>query len=477
MKRSHIALAVTAVALAFLALVLLLRDPHGDAPVRGPDAGEVDHKPADPTAQPSNGIDSGGVAPEGPGPTWDEIAQELARTRGASRPAELAPGACKEDSHCSDADGLLRCDAAAGTCKEPEICVADEDCLGARVCQRGTCLDEIPGCRARDCFPGHCDHGFGECEYNPCKSDKDCAGTRHCNLELGGECQDCLADGDCADGKLCKQGQCQRSDHCVGDGECPGDVDVCDRVSGKCVSPACKPDSNEPNNKPDTATPLAAGSPVAGELCPDTDESDYYVLDVTKGEGFVVSVSSDRNHAFLEIRVFNRDKEDIGRSGDWEHQGYMEAVVPRAATDGPYYVRVKFTQGIPTPYVIQWIPVSDGFCHDDPFEPNDKLEAAVEVTDGRAWDMKLCGRDDDWFVHEIKSGQEVEVRVEQRESSPMPVIELFDDRELRRISRDDSGDPKKSLVFKGTHVGNFFVRVSQDDPDAHSDYAIHFVPR
>jgi hypothetical protein len=477
MKRSHIAIAVGAAAVGILVLVLLYGGSDDPRPTPPADSGAL---PERPVASPG---DRNGHAPQPKEAntdapvTWDELDAALRKKRGPDRPAHLAEGQCRDDSHCSKAGGLLRCDTANGQCKEPTICVADEDCLGVRVCQRGRCADELQGCRAADCRPGHCDHGAGECEYNPCKTDKDCAGNRRCDPSRRGECKDCLDDADCGNGKGCKQGFCKKPDHCVGIGACPPNH-VCDQLeTGNCIPSRCKPDPNEPNNQPEAATPLAPASPLAGELCPAADESDYYLLDVARGEGFVVSVSSDRNKAFLEIRLYNAKGEDVGRFGDWERQGYMEAVMAKVPADGPYYARVKFTQGVPTAYVVQWTPVPDGFCHDDPFEPNDRLEDAADLANGRTWDMRLCGRDDDWFVHGTTAGKEVEVRVSQRESTPVPVVELFDDRSMRRVAIDDSSDSEKRLIFKGTHDGNLFVRISQDDPDGDTDYAIHFVPR
>lgn len=478
MNRSYLAAALAGAALIIVVLVLVLGGDDGKTPSPSPSGTADTPSPAkpEPGGKPNTNTP---VAPsEAPAdsPTWEEVRAAQIAKRGPDRPAELGPNECREDVHCSKAGGLLRCDTSAGQCKEPSLCVSDKDCIGDRLCFRGRCVAEIDGCRAQDCFPGICDHGHGECEQFPCKNDGDCAGTRKCNVENAGNCEDCQENAHCGEGKTCVQGICRKKGYCIGDGLCePGSV--CDQVSGDCVVSKCKPDPNEPNNKPENATPLAPEAPMRGELCMDVDESDFYRLDVSRGEGLIVSVQSDRDHGFMELRLYDKDKKDISRSGDWERQGYMELVVPEAAADGPYYLRVKFNQGIPTPYTIEWTPVPDGFCHDDPHEPNERLEDATELTDTRTWDMKLCGQDEDWFSHEIKPGQEVEVIVEEREGKQIPIVELYDDRSLQRIAKDDSEAPEKSLVFKGDHTGNFFVRVWQEDADADTDYAIRFVPK
>ena len=189
MKRTHVVVALIGAAAIVLILALVFTsdpspappadktDPRGATPTP---SGSTDH-PSIPRDAGTTGVDS--VV----GPTWDEVEASATKSR-EQRPADLTEGACREDRHCSATGGLLRCDADRGKCAEPQICVGDKDCVGARVCARGVCLDELPGCRARECMPGHCVHTAGECEFNPCKSDKDCAGTRHCDMSIGGEC-------------------------------------------------------------------------------------------------------------------------------------------------------------------------------------------------------------------------------------------------------------------------------------------------
>jgi hypothetical protein len=148
----------------------------------------------------------------------------------------------------------------------------------------------------------------------------------------------------------------------------------------------------------------------------------------------------------------------------------------QAIVTGTYFVRTKFIQGIPTPYTIQWSPFPGGFCLDDDFEPNDRVDDSPELPGEIDTDLKLCGHDDDWFSFPVAPGTKVEVTLLSRGEAP-PVLEIFDDREIRRVGRDDGDEESKSIVYRGDHVGNLFVRVSQEDADARTNYALHFVTR
>lgn len=382
----------------------------------------------------------------------------------SARDPSLAPGACKEPKDCPT--GLMGCEE--GTCKEPPVCLVDEDCLGARKCFTGKCVDEFDGCRLQDCMPnGYCHARYNECEKHNCKTDKDCAGGRRCD-DRQSLCVDCLEDSDCEGGARCTDGWfCLPKGGCAGDGDCEGGA-ICDWNSKQCSTAACVDDDQEDNDKWNKAKPLEPGE-YDFTACP--RDNDYYRIDLAQGEGLIAHAGFNNLSGMIELRLYDVHGVEIWRAGDHNMTGDISLVWERAQQDSIYYLGVEHRFGLGLDYHLNVQIWPSGICRNDEYEPNNDAGVAATVNQRFRWEMKLCEGDDDWILQSVKKGQKFSMSFDVAEGENARV-EVFRDQERKPFWRDDSSERYKVLEYTADRDADFYIRISPMYPRSETLYGL-----
>ncbi len=180
--------------------------------------------------------------------------------------------ACGEDTGKDDIDpaqnfcadvicSLGVCDAATGTCVNPEQCTKEVNCLDGFTCDGGVCIEAAP-CDNVTCDRGVCDVATGECvnaqfcdaetQQEDCLDGFACFGQECvdeptfcsefvcdrgvCDFDIQGcgNAESCSSDMECVEGFLCNGGTCIEN-------RCDADMvscerGICDPVDGACIN-------------------------------------------------------------------------------------------------------------------------------------------------------------------------------------------------------------------------------------------------
>ena len=169
--------------------------------------------------------------------------------------------ACDDDNACTQTD---TCKAGACEGSDPVVCVAQDQCHDAGVCDPATgACSNPPTSDGTTCDDGNPETVNDQCKNGMCVgANCSCSGVNAC-------CDGCLAKnegGDCDDGDACTQtdtckvGVCEGSNPvvCVALDQCHEEGD-CDPVSGECSNPV-----------KEDGTPCDAGEPcLEGDFCLD----------------------------------------------------------------------------------------------------------------------------------------------------------------------------------------------------------------
>ncbi len=380
--------------------------------------------------------------------------------------AGLAEGACQKDLDCGPT--LARCDEESQRCVEPDICLTDLDCTKGRLCQYGKCVDKVEGCRLEDCMPqGLCNIRYGQCEKIACKTNEDCAGPRVCHVEST-ICVECLTDTDCEGGATCMPGRfCMPKGGCGGDGNCEEGA-LCDTRTWTCDKSKCIDDPREDDDKWSSAKDLETGD---HEFMSCPADNDFFKLEISQGEGFVVQTDFRPGGGMIELRLHDQDGLEIKRAGDSKLTGDVALVWPRAEKDSIYYLGVLHEFGVKVPYRLSFAVWPGGFCENDRYEPNDDSDEATTLTHSVRWTMKLCEGDDDWFLQSVKAGESLDLFIATLEGE-IPRVEVFRDEEPEPILVDDSSRDEKVLLYKSDRAADYYIRFSPMFAHAESMYDI-----
>lgn len=398
--------------------------------------------------------------------------------------AEAAPdGTCSTSTDCESP--LMECEQSAGRCVESPICVGDSDCLGARLCYHGTCVDKAEGCRQADCPSGsYCNTTFGQCEQHACKTDEDCAGARRC--EERGFCVECLAKDDCPGRQVCiADHRCVEPERCAEDEDCRG-LRTCDVKSGRCEDVPCSTDALEPNNKIEEATALNAQSHFE-QLTSCNNNADFYKLELKPGEGALVHVLFDTAHGTMEIRIRNPEGKEVGRVTDIHFEGSLVAPFERVDEPTTLYLEVRGSGGIesinaPVAYSIRRHNVPGGFCLNDTFEPSNTLADAHRIAPNQWTAARLCKGDEDWYVIDVPERDTLNVYVEsifdptiKDQKHYLPDVEIYEPGKPQPVlvnSDEDGPSHSKIVGYVSTKTGPYYVRVLPALIDADTRYAV-----
>ena len=242
---------------------------------------------------------------------------------------------------------------------------------------------------------------------------------------------ECVTDDDCDDGEVCDD-----------DGACAPDAST------------CADDALEPNDDRDGAAPLPEGSAEGLALC-DNNE-DWFLLVAEEGQEIVVEAAFDTGRGDLDLTLYGAAQEPLARSADGASPERLTAAV---ATSGEHWLRVTWERSAGRlAYDLSLsLGVAEPLCAADPYEPNQRADAAPTLPPGAYDGLTLCGEEDpDFFGVEMEAGETLTARVafshadgdlDLRVLAPDGVTTL-----ASSLSADDDEEVTATATTSGVHL-------------------------
>ncbi len=168
---------------------------------------------------------------------------------------------------------------------------------------------------------------------------------------------------------------------------------------------SCNPDANEPNDDAQSATALADGASLQGEVC--YGDEDHFLVQVDPG--CVGEVTLDFVHAENDLDLVLFDHDDgiwVDRSETLD-DGESVSYTLGAGNLAPALLRARVLgNGVgPGAYTIHFAQACAPACEDDAFEP-DAIDAPRPLVLDTPLDGLMCGPDADFFQFEAQPGCE-----------------------------------------------------------------------
>ena len=395
-----------------------------------------------------------------------------------------------------DCTDLQTCDEATGTCIEPTVCLSDGDCIPPRICLAGACTDEEPECRDDyDCDDdndgtpdGYCDPIQLQCIPNICTNDSQCLGSLVCNAD--GWCSDCSATTPCPGNQVCDYFVCLDAEA----GQCTNDTDcaegrICDIDTGNCIAPPCQADTFEPNEGMSYIEPpvecdedaecsanafcdfgfcaeiqSTASTPTGVSnitLCADDEglfDQDWFLLDLTPGDGLIIQASYDPEHAFIQMAI-NDAAGQPQILGTEDIQGTILLGIPEVTSDHVYLQFLVFN-GFMVPLSFEVTVIPGGFCLEDDSESNNTQDTAHAINNDPVSEFKaltFCDDTDvDWFKFDMSAGRTLDLEIATASGTP-PMVEVYAGDTL--IKKDTTSRATKNIEHEVTEAGTYWVKL------------------
>ena len=208
---------------------------------------------------------------------------------------------------------------------------------------------------------------------------------------------------------------------------------------------ACDQDVYEPDDGPDTATPLAVDGPSQDHtFCPQSDTADWVSFEAQAGQSYEIVTSDLASDTDTVLRLYDTggqtqlDQDDDGGSG-WASR--IEWTSPGSGT---YYVAVSDYYGRAGPntgYAVR-IGSMTPACQPDAYEPDgDPVAAAAILVDGPPQAHNFCAPDDlaDWAILEGVQGETYVVETLDLGPNADTVLTLYDVDGTAALLADDNG--------------------------------------
>jgi hypothetical protein len=358
---------------------------------------------------------------------------------------------CLKNQDCPESQ---RCDPVNLVCVPDFGCNVNAECAQGEICDLASrrCT---PACTPETekviCGAGRVCDSFGRCVE--CFEDRHCGVGLHCNLEIM-RCQgenSCVTSRDCLPGQVCNPQtfQCTASPPpCVSNADCPSGR-VCNTKTGQCESGDCRPDRFEPDDTPDEAATISAGSYDQLVLCP--GDIDWYGVELNRADRLLVIVNTN----FLAAGNFQTVLFDPEWQILQEGSLLLDATVSRS---GRHFIRCQTLE--PQAAYSLILNVSRGVpCDDDELEPNDGALQAVLLAPASYGPLTICPADEDWFVVERAASQNLKVSIEFSGQEGNLDLELRAS-DTRTVVDSSTGAGDFELVQAPAGLGTrFYVRV------------------
>ncbi len=173
---------------------------------------------------------------------------------------------------------------------------------------------------------------------------------------------------------------------------------VVDRTAGPAACPADRFDVAAPNDGRGEARPIEPGQLDNLTLCADGGDEDWFVFETDGVADIEVELSFDHDQANLQLDVY-RDDELIAENAN-DGQGHSnsddELVALGDRLAGRYAVRVSALGAGSARYALRVAVEERAFvCRDDPDEPNESLDDAIDLDDA------LVERETQWICDRV----------------------------------------------------------------------------
>ena len=270
----------------------------------------------------------------------------------------------------------------------------------------------------------------------------------------------------------------------VGD-EPPPDPDPVDPPDPDPVDPwpedpdppvACEDDAFEDNDSRNGAALIDAGLYPGLMVC--DGEDDWYVLDLARGARVTASIMFSLLEVDLDLSLIGPDGQELALSDDVLTISEEVSAVAAEAGDhfvrvfpfvdpifqldsGGYMLTVEVTEPEPEP---EPDPEPDpGLC-EDPFDPNDALDAAAPIQPGIYDQLTLCG-DDDWYLITLDATGPLEVFMTPAPDAGDLDLEVWDDAGNRLVRSERPAGETEGIGGDSVDPGNYYFRVYGYQPD------------
>lgn len=215
-------------------------------------------------------------------------------------------------------------------------------------------------------------------------------------------------------------------------------------------------DSLEENDDAATARAVSEGLPVNAIAC--ASDSDFYR--VSAAPGCVLDVRLDFSHASgdLDLKLYRADGSVSSRSTGTTDQERVLDVVP---DEGPQAIEVFGFGDAQNTYRLRAdaiCPNEMGCPSDDPFEPNNGRDDAVQLEDIDEATGVICGENEDWFRFYAGAGCAVELDLLFAHADGDLDVQIRDVSD-QVVASGASSDDNEAVAYTPPAGGTLHVRV------------------
>ena len=234
---------------------------------------------------------------------------------------------------------------------------------------------------------------------------------------------------------------------------------------------ACEDDPGEPNNDPEFATPINAGSYDDLWLC-DTDVSpvdeDWYAISLATEQ--TLSITLIFTHALGDLDVALYKASDLSAPVALADSATDNEVISYVTPQlGMYLLRVYGIGQLQfdSAYVLE-LSTSGLSCDDDNYEPNDSSSEASAVTPGvMISDAMYCPGDTDWWSVNLSCGAQLATQITADNSVGTVQLTAYRENQLvDAIGTIDSTGTAGSLFYTAPLSEVVYLEVAGDPPES-----------
>jgi hypothetical protein len=165
---------------------------------------------------------------------------------------------------------------------------------------------------------------------------------------------------------------------------------------------SCNADPMEPNDDPEEAPLVSAGTTPGLTLCPldGWPDEDWFKLSLQTGDVLRVALQADNDTVDVDIEIYAAGSDDLLSYG--YYPGATDQAMLPIPADGVYLIRLYQYYGDPSSESVGYtltIEVDDDFvCDNDGMEPNEDANAATPLEHEQWVDGMICPGDHDWYA-------------------------------------------------------------------------------
>ncbi len=228
--------------------------------------------------------------------------------------------------------------------------------------------------------------------------------------------------------------------------------------------PACVADALEPNDTPQTASPISSGVPILSSvLC--AGDVDVYAINALAGDFIDVSATSigpDSSDS-ARVRILSPAGQELDVGITSTATSSADIIAP---VTGTYYfemtVGTDASPGHGVTYILTADVVTPIPCEVDPNEPNDTLATATPLSTSQVG--YACGTtDNDWYSFQATAGDTIAAQVEYFSTAFGDAdMELLDDQGVRLSLANFNSTTPDNLSpnnISAPYTGTYYLRV------------------